>query len=158
MSKGFLGVAHSLLRTASRPGVIGWIVFALALTSARPVPAALDWYQPWRWQARMLLLFAPREDDPSLLREREILADASVGAAERDVVVVEVVGEHASETRLSGLALRLALHVPADRFTVILIGKDGGEKMRVSQPISAGALFATIDAMPMRKNEALHKP
>jgi len=36
---------------------------------------------------------------------------------------------------------------------VVLIGKDGGEKLRSAQPITAERLFATIDAMPMRQSE-----
>jgi hypothetical protein len=36
---------------------------------------------------------------------------------------------------------------------VRLVGKDGGVKLDQSGPISAQALFALIDAMPMRKAE-----
>lgn len=38
-------------------------------------------------------------------------------------------------------------------FTFILVGKDGGEKMRVDTVVSTAQLFAIIDAMPMRKAE-----
>lgn len=41
----------------------------------------------------------------------------------------------------------------ASRFTFILVGRDGGEKLRSSDVVSAEKLFGLIDAMPMRKNE-----
>ena len=35
----------------------------------------------------------------------------------------------------------------------MLIGKDGGVKLRQEEPISVADLFALIDSMPMRKQE-----
>ena len=36
---------------------------------------------------------------------------------------------------------------------MILVGKDGTEKLRAHHVVSAQALFALIDAMPMRQRE-----
>lgn len=41
----------------------------------------------------------------------------------------------------------------AKPFTVLLIGKDDGEKMRSDSVVNAATFFNTIDAMPMRKSE-----
>lgn len=41
----------------------------------------------------------------------------------------------------------------ANAFTFILVGRDGGEKLRSSEVVSAEKLFRLIDAMPMRKDE-----
>ncbi len=127
----------------------------MTLLSASPLHAAsaVDWFLPWRWQARLLLLFVPSADDPRLARQRELLEPMSAGATERDLVTIEVIGEHSSDARLPGATLRLALGVPRGQFAAILVGKDGQEKLRVAAPISAHALFATIDAMPMRRDE-----
>jgi hypothetical protein len=38
-------------------------------------------------------------------------------------------------------------------FAVVLVGKDGTVKFKSNLPISAGKVFATIDAMPMRQEE-----
>ncbi|NIJ52498.1 DUF4174 domain-containing protein [Dyadobacter arcticus] len=38
-------------------------------------------------------------------------------------------------------------------FTFILVGRDGGEKHRSTEFVSAKELFALVDAMPMRKSE-----
>ena len=36
---------------------------------------------------------------------------------------------------------------------VLLIGKDGGVKLRSTEPVSTDELFALIDSMPMRRRE-----
>ena len=38
-------------------------------------------------------------------------------------------------------------------FVVILIGKDGGEKLRSRHPLRVESLTKGIDAMPMRQDE-----
>ncbi|MEM7620524.1 MAG: DUF4174 domain-containing protein [Pseudomonadota bacterium] len=35
----------------------------------------------------------------------------------------------------------------------MLLGKDGGEKLRKARRVTADELFALIDAMPMRQQE-----
>ena len=40
------------------------------------------------------------------------------------------------------------------RFAAILIGKDGGIKLRADRPVAPDQLFGLIDSMPMRANEA----
>ena len=39
-------------------------------------------------------------------------------------------------------------------FSVLLIGKDGGEKYRTSEIPDLAEMFALIDTMPMRRAEA----
>lgn len=50
-------------------------------------------------------------------------------------------------------ALRSRFHVAANQFTVVLLGKDGGEKFRWPQPVPFETLRALVDAMPMRRQE-----
>ena len=40
-----------------------------------------------------------------------------------------------------------------DAFSVVLIGKDGGEKLRVNEVPDLRAIYAVIDGMPMRSRE-----
>ena len=45
-------------------------------------------------------------------------------------------------------------NVPSDSiFTLVLIGRDGGEKFRWHQLVSAKAIFDVVDDMPMRRQE-----
>ena len=63
----------------------------------------------------------------------------------------EVPDAHLGESLLWVLRERLGL--PADSFRAVLIGKDGGAKITAAAPIAPQRLFATIDAMPMRRTE-----
>ncbi|MGB2203635.1 MAG: DUF4174 domain-containing protein, partial [Pseudooceanicola atlanticus] len=51
----------------------------------------------------------------------------------------------------AGGALRNRLG--AEGFEMLLVGKDGGVKMRAGEVIPPETLFATIDRMPMRQRE-----
>ena len=49
--------------------------------------------------------------------------------------------------------LRERFKPEAKGLTIILVGKDGTEKGRWTQPLDPGGLFALIDTMPMRQQE-----
>ena len=48
-------------------------------------------------------------------------------------------------------ALRQRFALPPDRFTVLLIGKDGHVAVRSGEPLQGADLTRIIDAMPMRR-------
>ena len=48
---------------------------------------------------------------------------------------------------------RRRFHIHPNDFTVLLLGKDGGEKFRSHTPITMERLTQIIDAMPMRRQE-----
>jgi hypothetical protein len=122
--------------------------------AAEATPAAL--LAAWRWKSRVLLIFAPDDGNPRLAAQREHLAAATAKSAERDLVVIEIVGGHANQA-VDGAALRARFRVAAEAFAVVLIGKDSGEKLRRAEPISSASLFGVIDAMPMRRHEAAQR-
>ena len=101
-----------------------------------------------RWHQRVLLLFAP--DAQALSAQRAIIAGWSGQAAERDLVTVTVTGDMVAGAADTAASLRRRFR-PGAGFTAILIGKDGGEKLRAAEPITAATLERTIDAMPMRR-------
>ena len=92
---------------------------------------------------RLILIFG---NNPSVV-QRQLVAfqKDSSGLAERDVIVKQVKpGDNLYQTYQI---------IPNEPFTVILIGKDGGEKFRSSNILSTTQLFAMVDAMPMRQAE-----
>ena len=119
----------------------------------------------YRWSHRPLLVFAP--DEGELLQEqRAMLEQAKAGLAERDMLIVEVVGVDtgratdprgdAADVKLVAedvKALRTKFDVLLGDFAIILIGKDGGEKRRESEPMELEPIFEQIDGMPMRQDE-----
>ena len=111
---------------------------------------------------RPLLIFAPALHDPQWKRQCAALSNEAL--ITRDVVVALVVQDssyahcgHLNSTAQAHIAHASAVRqrfLPDSRaFTVILVGKDGEEKLRSSKPISLQLLIDTIDAMPLRQSE-----
>ena len=106
---------------------------------------------------RVLLIFG--EGNDRLAQEQvKIAASHAQGFAERDMLLVSG-GEGsfavpaAALSAEEGLAARKRFGVAPGRFMALLLGKDGGEKLRSEKPVSWRVLQAVIDAMPMRQQE-----
>ena len=120
--------------------------------------SALTTLADQRNQSRPLLIFAERANDPQLEIQLRILNEHAAEASDRQIVPLALPYREPGPTalQLSGddaEAARRRFHVTANDFVVILLGKDGGEKLRSSRPIPMRKLEAIIDAMPMRKDE-----
>lgn len=112
----------------------------------------------YKWKYRPLLVFAQSASINALTGQRAIINEKQAGVQERDMVVVYVVGatvetDFGPGPGRSASSLRRRYGIKDGDFTVILVGKDGGAKLRKNQPISTATLFGVIDAMPMRRNE-----
>ena len=96
---------------------------------------------------RRVLLFSTGSTNSQLLRQQNILAEGSQELLERDIVIeTYILNEHNRKVFKKYKAL--------DRpFLFVLIGKDGGEKLRSSSPVATQSLFGLIDQMPMRQGE-----
>lgn len=104
-----------------------------------------------KWEKRVLLVSAPDATNPSLAEQRRSLAQWRAGAEARDLVVVEVLGDRVSGASDKAATLRQRYGLSPNGFTAVLIGKDGGVKLRKTRPLTAAVLEDTIDAMPMRR-------
>ncbi len=107
-------------------------------------------------------MFADGASSAALAQQRGIVAASRTGLADRNVVVVWIVGNSVSAElgpapAQSAGALRARFGVSTASFSAVLVGKDGGAKLSQSKPLDAARLFATIDAMPMRRNEMRRK-
>jgi hypothetical protein len=108
--------------------------------------------------ARPLLIFAPTPNDPQLQIQLRRLHQSAAAIADRDIAVIAIPWNSPSPTAANltdqdALAARRRFHIAPSDFTVILLGKDGGEKLRSSKPLTLDKLTSTIDAMPMRQDE-----
>ena len=109
-------------------------------------------------QTRPLLIFAPKPDDPQMDIQLRILNEHAAAAQERQIVAIALPYQSPSPSALQlsdsdAEAARRHFGVAPGDFAAILLGKDGGAKLRSSKPISMQKLNETIDAMPMRKDE-----
>ena len=110
--------------------------------------------QAYQWKHRLILLFSPSSDYQPLIEQQQRLNRDTTALIERDLLVFGILSdtEHDREAKSSS-GLRQQFGVAANSFAIILIGKDGGEKLRRHAPIATEELFALIDAMPMRRQE-----
>ena len=109
------------------------------------LPASATELDVYRWKNRPVLIFAPSDGDPAYLAQRQALENATEGLRAREIVVLTDTSadDNGALRRLFGV----------QGFELLLFGKDGGLKLHQTKPISANALFKTIDAMPMRRRE-----
>ena len=137
--------------------VLAAIAVACLAASPALADAMDDSLAPYRWENRLLILLAGDPADPKLVEQRAILAENPEGLRERDLIVLEGIGDTPLGLRggpITPRALRDALGETASGFAALLIGKDGGVKLRKNDPVALDTtLYPLIDAMPMRRRE-----
>ncbi len=118
--------------------VIAGIVMSMFAGQA-PATGA-DTLEAYRWRARPVLVVAA-PGDARADAQKGLMEAARAELAARDVVVIEA-------DPSTPLGRRFG---PA--FSVVLVGKDGGEKARWREPVDPQAIAREIDGMPMRREE-----
>jgi hypothetical protein len=172
--RGFSSLQNMHLPLALRFSVFALVSSLAALAmygqTPRDQPTAGCPAQPHTLRAmrncyRPLLVFAPALDHPQLVEQFNQLKARSGEIKVRDVLYVPIVPEGHNQpvpaskvptARLSEdelAAMRHRFQVEPDEFLVILIGKDGGQKLNSRTPVSVNQLEKLIDPMPMRKRE-----
>jgi len=129
-----------------------------APSSPTTVAQMRDLYRP-------VLIFAPTRD-PRLKQQVETFSSHRNDLIERQIMLVPSFDKYAGPVDREIITflpqeepfLRKRFHVSDKDFTVILIGKDGGEKLRSSEVLPFDKLRNIIDAMPMRRQEVQNSP
>jgi hypothetical protein len=140
------------------------LALATLLVAAGPTLAA-DSDAPLaqeRGKTRPLIIIAPSSVDPALVSLKKALQEPAnrEAFAQRNMVlytVVNTIGERNGKTMdaQATMALIRELKLGAGVQTkVILVGKDGEKKIEKSGAVDPKEIFATIDQMPMREQEA----
>ena len=117
----------------------------------------------YQWKNRLLLVFALDRSDPQCQIQRSLLAREGPELADGDLLVFWLYDRVSGQVGDRPIApettrrLREELGLPEGGFHVLLIGKDGGVKLRSEAPIQPERFYKTIDAMPMRQAEMRRK-
>jgi hypothetical protein len=125
--------------------------------AAYAAAASLEQFQ---WKNRVFAIFSDADNARAARQENQLLSDRPA-LGERDMVVLRIRGNEISALfgageDLNADEIRKDLQGPdVGDFAAVLVGKDGTVKLRVSEPIAAGDLFALIDSMPVRAAESL---
>lgn len=113
-----------------------------------------------RWKTRPVVVVVPHAGDALLAKVRATLAEPAMreGFRERDMALYTVVAGQGSRndqplaparTRALLQALQLQADGPA---AFVLVGKDGGVKLRQGADVDLREVFAEVDRMPMRQS------
>jgi hypothetical protein len=120
-------------------------------------------FDGFRWKNRLLIIFTPSEEHPVYKSFQEDIRKLKEDISDRDLVVFHV---FESGQVKQGVLVQEEIHArfPRERFnekaggfTLILIGKDGGVKLRQVEGFDLDQIFALIDSMPMRQREMEQK-
>lgn len=110
-----------------------------------------------QWKDRLLLLFSNRQDDAVALQQLKRFRNDTAALKERDLLIYrispKIVTGPEGEPEITSEWFYKYYHVGKDEFNLILIGKDGGEKLRSEELIEVQKVFDLIDSMPMRQAE-----
>lgn len=122
-------------------------------------PAMTQSLSEHQWQDRVILVFSPDLTRNFYQQQMKLLKSDPLGLVDRDLVLYQIFENYAETPSAEQLLPNQILEFwntynPGKQpFLVVLIGKDGTEKLRSQRPISLEKLYSTIDAMPMRRRE-----
>ncbi|MEM7534312.1 MAG: DUF4174 domain-containing protein [Chloroflexota bacterium] len=118
----------------------------------------------YRWERRLLLIFAESPDSSLYTQQLQAYTELSYELIDRDMYWFHLFQADSSYldeglqpfARLSAdfvEELRTVYNADSASFRVVLIGKDGGVKLNMTDVVMPDQLFSLIDAMPMRQRE-----
>jgi hypothetical protein len=142
--------------------MVAMIILTAVLIYDRKHALPMDLTQ-FQWKNRLLFLFAPDAADPIFNKMQSEIAKQPHEVEDRDLVIFEILEQGLSRMdaapldRQTANSIREHFAVPQRLFTLILVGKDGGVKLKRSEKVDLADVLALIDSMPMRKNEMRQK-
>ena len=118
--------------------------------------------QQYKWKNRILLLVDKTIDSKKLQAQRDLFAAKSAELDERLMLIFlvtpyEVHFYDGQTSKLVSSEIYKSLSISTEFTGVILIGKDGGVKLKKNFEVKTDAIFSLIDGMPMRRSEMKRK-
>jgi Domain of unknown function (DUF4174) len=108
-------------------------------------PAGESELNEFLWTNRIILVFADSPADPRYIEQLDLLNQELAALGDRDVLIL-------TDTDPKALSpIRTQLRPRG--FSMVLIGKDGGVKLRKPRPWSVREISRSIDKFPDRQRE-----
>lgn len=110
-----------------------------------------------------MLIFAGSKQSVLYQQQLAEFASADKEFRDRDLIILHLFSDGNSFSENQEISardakrLRNEFNIEKSQFTIILMGKDGTEKLREEELLSTDRLFNVIDAMPMRQREMKQK-
>ena len=120
-------------------------------------------FDQFKWKNRLLFLFALERNDPFFRDLKGEISDRKNEVDDRDLVVFEILEFGPSTMNTTQMDPQTAashrkhFDLPPKTFMLILLGKDGGIKLKRNDRVKLEEIFSLIDSMPMRKDEMRQK-
>lgn len=118
----------------------------------------------YTWENRLIVLVDTGLETSAMRSQLKILEAKTDELNERDLLLFQLTPKTLVSVSPNGKKIMLpttetyrSLSIPIDFKGIILIGKDGGVKLKKSFEVPAADIFAVIDGMPMRKSEIRNK-
>jgi hypothetical protein len=134
------------------------LVFTALFTTITPVfaaediaveslfaPAKMENLNQFHWKKRPVVVFADSAEDPAYIEQLALLHAREYELLARDVVVLTDTDPSARSP--------LRLKMRPRGFMLVLVGKDGGIKLRKPFPWDVREITRSIDKMPIRQRE-----
>lgn len=133
------------------------ILFLITLSTTL-MAQSLDHYQ---WRNRLVLLFAPNGEDVQLQKQLDLFENEKAAFEERKLKIIQITDHTIAEDNVVQYSkdnfFFKKYKIPQEEFTILLIGLDGGEKLRKTAILNPQDLYVLIDRMPMRQYELRDK-
>ncbi len=113
----------------------------------------------YRWNNRILIIFTPSSNNSNFKKAEDLLKQNNDGILDRDLVIFYIFENSQSTVnnlpinKFTSNYLREKFYAANGKSTYILVGKDGGEKLRTTGQFNVERLFERIDELPMRQSE-----
>ena len=141
--------------------VIFFILIALTAWTPRET-LSMD-LTKFQWKNRLLFLFAEDANDPFFKDLQSQIMAQKAEVDDRDLIVFELPAKGPARMGAKPLdqqqadSLRNHFGIPNDTFSLILVGKDGGIKLKRRDQVDLREVFGLIDSVPMRQREMRQK-
>ena len=117
----------------------------------------------FQWKNRLLFIFAENSSHALFKDLQSQIVAQKAEIDDRDLIVFEVPAQ--GPTRMNNIPLdrneadsiRTHFAIPSNTFSLILVGKDGGIKLKREDRVDLSDVFGLIDSMPMRQREMQQK-
>ena len=107
----------------------------------------------YTWKNRIIILYNDNINSEEVNSALKEIKQSNIEFEERDIIVFIYVNGKFVNTSNNSINLKTPDALPISYDGYILIGKDGGIKLKAAYPINLVALFNRIDSMPMRMSE-----
>jgi len=116
----------------------------------------------YQWKNRLIFLVDETMQTPAMRSQLNIFSTKVDELEERETLLFQltpdnVVLSNGEKSTLSPNDVYASLSVSKNFKGLILVGKDGGVKLKNTFVVEADAVFSLIDGMPMRKSEIKRK-